>query len=65
MKRARIVKWMVQPVVMVDDGDNLHELNVEAVAIPAAEWETFCATGWREAVEHIRAQVETPDDPAE
>jgi hypothetical protein len=40
-KKLRLVKVMVQPVFMVDDGETLTEIEHAAIAIPAAEWPTY------------------------
>ena len=57
MPRMRVVKWLVQPVVMVDDGEHLTEVQVEATAIPAASWEEWTMVGWRAAVEDLQNRV--------
>lgn len=40
-KRLRLVKVVVQPVFVLDDGENVTELEHPAIAIPAAEWPTY------------------------
>lgn len=40
-KKLRLVKVLVQPVVMLDDGSTLTEVEHPAVAIPADEWATY------------------------
>lgn len=57
--RMRLVGWNVQPVVMADDGENLTPVNVGAQTIPAAQWEAFKTGGDAEALERLRAQIET------
>lgn len=56
--RVRVVGWRVQPVVMVDDGENLTPVNVQPVEVPAREWQTFKDGGDEEALASIREQVE-------
>lgn len=41
MGRLRLVKVLVQPVFLLDDGDNVVELEHPVVAIPAAEWPSY------------------------
>ena len=41
MKRIRLVKVVVQPVFVLDDGENVTELEHPPVAIPAAEWPAY------------------------
>lgn len=59
MKRMRLVGWKVQPVVMVDDGENLTGLEVAAIGVPATEWQAFKDGGDIKALEGLRAQIET------
>lgn len=40
-QRIRLVKVVVQPVFMIDDGVNITEVEQPPVAIPAAEWPTY------------------------
>jgi hypothetical protein len=54
----RLVGWMVQPVVMADDGENLTAVNVGAQQIPAAQWDAFKAGGDAQALDQLRAQIE-------
>jgi hypothetical protein len=41
MKRLRLVKVLVQPVFVLDDGDTVEEIEHPAIAIPASEWPTY------------------------
>jgi hypothetical protein len=59
-KRLRIVGWRVQPVVMVDDGEHLTPVPVDAQTILAAQWEAFKNGGDSEALDALRQQVEGP-----
>lgn len=43
MKRLRLVKVVVQPVFVLDDGENVTEVDHPAIAIPAADWPTYSA----------------------
>ncbi|MDP8928681.1 MAG: hypothetical protein M3O70_08935 [Actinomycetota bacterium] len=60
-RRLRIVGWQIQPVMMVDDGENLTPLPVQPVEVPHSRWEEFAKAGWRDAVEQIRVAVEQAD----
>lgn len=60
MRRLRVLKVIVQPVCVVDDGDSLVEVPVDPVSLTAEQWATFDLDG---ALDPIRAQVEGP--PAE
>jgi hypothetical protein len=58
-KRLRIVSFQVQPVLLVDDGENLSPLPVQPLNIPAERWggvvEEMAA-----AIGRLRAEVEEP-----
>lgn len=41
MRRLRLVKVLVQPVFVLDDGENVEELEHPPIAIPAADWPTY------------------------
>jgi hypothetical protein len=41
MKRLRLVKVLVQPVFVLDDGENVEEVEHPAIAIPASEWPMY------------------------
>lgn len=41
MKKLRLVKVLVQPVFVVDDGETVTEVEHGAIAIPAADWPTY------------------------
>lgn len=64
MKKARIVGWNVQPVVMVDDGDDLVSQPVEPMFIPAKQWDEWSAQGWQADVDTLKKQIESEEDPA-
>lgn len=63
--RVRVVGWSVQPVLMVDDGENLTPLKIEAQMIPAAKWDEFKDGGDADAVAGICQQVEASMPPQE
>lgn len=41
MKRLRLVKVVVQPVFVIDDGESLSEAVGEQVVVPAADLDAF------------------------
>jgi hypothetical protein len=57
MSRLRLVGWNVQPVVMLDDGENLVPVQVSAQMIPATEWQHFKAGGDELVLDHVRQQI--------
>lgn len=40
-RKLRLVKVIVQPVFVVDDGENLAEVAHPAVTVPAEEWSDY------------------------
>lgn len=58
MIRMRLVGWLVQPLIMADDGDSLTELPVQPQRVPAPEWQAFKEGGDDAALKSLRAQVE-------
>ena len=54
----RLVGVEVRLQVMSDDGVNLTAVSVNPAYIPAAQWEDWAASGWRQSLEQVRAQVE-------
>ena len=58
MTRMRLVGWMVQPVVMADDGENLTPVPVNPLNIPAADWDAFKSAGDVQAIASLREQIE-------
>ena len=61
MKRLRLVKVIVQPVFVLDDGENVTELDHPPVAIPASEWPTYSSDRFpREVAEWEASMNDTP-----
>jgi hypothetical protein len=58
MKRLRLLKVIVQAVLVVDDGETLTEQNTQPMTISAADWPEFAASGFAAAMEQLRQQVE-------
>lgn len=59
-RRARLVGWRVQPIVMADDGDTLTPVPVQPVEIPAAQWQEFKDGGDDNALVQVQAQLDKP-----
>ena len=58
MKQVRLLKVIVQVVVVVDDGEQLEERAVDPVTVPAADWPAFAANGIEDGLKALQAQVE-------
>ncbi len=57
MTRLRLLKVMVQPVFVLDDGEQLTEMSAQPVAVPPADWPTFATTKFLEGVHALADQV--------
>lgn len=42
----RVVQFIVQPVLVEDDGETLTPLQVAPITVTAAEWPVFSAETW-------------------
>lgn len=58
MARIRAIQFIVQPVLVVDDGESLVPLSVEPITIPAARWSEFVEHGLDAALAQLQEQVE-------
>jgi hypothetical protein len=56
--KMRLVAWQVQPIVMIDDGKNLTPLPIDAVQIPASQWNAFKQGDDEIALNNLRSQIE-------
>lgn len=43
MRTLRLLKVIVQPIFILDDGATLTEQVVQAIVVPAAEWDAYPA----------------------
>ena len=57
-ERLRLLKVIVQPVFVVDDGDTLTEQVAQPVTVPAAEWADYPTGAFARQVEALREQIE-------
>jgi len=56
--RIRLLKVIVQPVFVVDDGDELIEQVAEPVTVSPADWPTFATTTFVEGMAALQAQID-------
>lgn len=61
MRRLRLLKVIVQPVFVVDDGENLVEHAVDPVVVTSEDWPTYPTGGFAAGFAALRSQVETED----
>jgi hypothetical protein len=57
--KLRLLKVLVQPVFVIDDGEHLIEQTLDAIAVPAAAWPTYPVKEFAEAVAGLEAQLQS------
>lgn len=57
-KRLRLLKVMVQPVFVIDDGDTLAEHAVGPLPVSAADWPGYATGPFLQATDELRQQIE-------
>ena len=55
--RIRAVQFVVQPVLVADDGEELSPVRCEPITVPAADWPTFSSERWSQLVAEQEAQL--------
>lgn len=60
MSKLRLVKVIVQPVFVLDDGDSIEEIAHPAVVIPASEWPTYSSERFQREVAAWQAELDRP-----
>lgn len=63
MTTLRLLKVIVQPIFVLDDGEQLTEQTVEPIAVSAAEWPTYATTGFAEAFAVLRRRYDVSQVP--
>lgn len=63
MRRLRLLKVVVQPIFVIDDGETLTEHAAEPVIVSPKDWPTFATTTFLAGVEHLRTQIEDTPGP--
>lgn len=53
MTKVRFVKLVVLPVAVLDDGENLHELEIKPLEVRSDEIDDFVEEGLREALDKL------------
>lgn len=57
MKQLRLVKVVVQPVFVLDDGEDISEIEHPAITIPASEWPAYSGERFQREVEAWQKQL--------
>jgi hypothetical protein len=60
-RRVRLLKVIVQPVFLLDDGQSITEVPVEEHVIPAREWPTYSSERFPLEVTRWQAQLDALD----
>ncbi len=58
MNKLRLVKVVVQPVFVLDDGENITEIEHHPTVIPAAEWQTYSSERFPREVKAWQEQLD-------
>jgi hypothetical protein len=53
----RLLKVVVQPVMVVDDGTTLQEVPVDPIVVPANEWPTYPTNRFQEQLKALQQQL--------
>jgi hypothetical protein len=61
MRRLRLVKVAVQPVFVIDDGENIEEIEHPVTVIPAAEWPTYSGERFPREISAWQARLDQED----
>jgi hypothetical protein len=62
--KARLLKVIVQPVFVLDDGEELTEVQHPATVIPAAEWPTYSNERFPREVAEWQKKLDAEDGEA-
>lgn len=57
--QLRLLKVVVQPVMVVDDGETLQEVSVDPIQVPASEWPTYPTGRFQDQVKTLQQQLVT------
>ena len=56
--KLRLIKVLVQPVLVLDDGETIEEVDHPAVVIPADEWPTYSSERFPREIEEWQARLD-------
>ena len=57
-KKIRLIKVVVQPFFVLDDGENIIELEHQATVIPASEWLAYSSERFPREVAEWQARLD-------
>lgn len=58
--QVRLLKVLVQPVVVVDDGENLQEVTIDPIVVTAKEWPEYATGRFKEQFSELQKQATQP-----
>lgn len=58
MSKVRFVKLVVIPYAVLDDGENLHELDIKPLEVPSTEIAEFVESGLASAMQALEKAYE-------
>jgi hypothetical protein len=58
VRKLRLLKVLVQPVFVLDDGNALTELPADPIVVSAEEWPTYPSEGFAQAFATLQAEIE-------
>ncbi len=64
MATLRLLKVIVQPIFVLDDGEHLTEQAAQPLEVSSEEWPTFPTGRFAESFEALRRQVERAEAQA-
>lgn len=65
MKKLRLIKVLVQPHFVLDDGEVIEEIEHPVITIPASEWPTYSSDRFSDEVENWEKELNSPPNRAE
>jgi hypothetical protein len=58
--KVRVVKVIVQPILVADDGETLRELPIQPIEVSAKDWPAYPAEQFAEALVEMEANLNAP-----
>lgn len=58
MIKLRLLKVIVQPIFVIDDGETLTEKIMEPIIVDSLEWPTFADNRFVQGVKYLSEQLE-------
>lgn len=59
--KLRVIKMVLQPVIVIDDGETLAEVEVQPVVVPWKAWGAYVNGGLADAIAQLEAKLVHPE----